>query len=169
LCALHAYVGVSSGAFVAAGLANGLDTAEMCRIFVTGESTQATFRPETFLRPARYAERYRHADLVLIEPNADDAEMFFTNVFSYAHRKRLAEDAYQTTRADLVERRDEIGVLLARHGLALRDEVLDDARRTLAGSLRPAKGRTDTTSNLGGALDELGKMLRPRKKAAGRR
>jgi pimeloyl-ACP methyl ester carboxylesterase len=49
---LAVYVGISSGAFIAAGLANRLDTAELCRIFITGESTQAKFRPEDFLRPA---------------------------------------------------------------------------------------------------------------------
>ena len=361
LRALDVYVGVSSGAFVAAGLANGLDIAEMCRIFVIGDSTQATFRPETFLRPAfyeylrraaglprmlwrwagdlarnpfdlrasdallrlgsvlptglfdnaaverflvdlfnshgrsddfralqsrlyivavaldsgeavrfggkgydhvpisraveasaalpglyppveidgryyvdgalrrtlhasvaldegadlvfginplvpfdatraeanatrgrgsvlegglpavlsqtfrtllqsrvetgvsRYAERYRHADLALIEPDADDAEMFFTNVFSYAHRKRLAEHAYRTTRADLSARRKEVRALLARHGLALRTDVLDDARLTLAGGLRSGGGRTAMTANLGGALDDLGEKLQPRR------
>jgi len=36
---------VSSGAFVAAGLANGLDTAEMCRIFVTCSALLVASRP----------------------------------------------------------------------------------------------------------------------------
>lgn len=49
---LDAYVGVSSGAFLAAGLANRMDTAAMCRIFITGDSDDVHFRPETFLRPA---------------------------------------------------------------------------------------------------------------------
>jgi NTE family protein len=358
LRALHAYVGVSSGAFIAAGLANGLDTAEMCRIFVTGESAEVKFRPETFLRPAvyeymrraaaiprilwrwagdlardpldlrasdallrlgsvlptglfdnsaverflgelfrsngrsddfrtldarlyivavaldsgeivrfgaeghdhvpisraveasaalpglyppveidgryyvdgalrrtlhasvaldagaelviglnplvpfdavraqasgkkppetvldgglpavlsqtfrtllqsrvetgvsRYADRYRQADLALFEPNPDDVEMFFTNVFSYARRKRLAEHAYQATRADLRAHAAELSPILARHGLALRPDVLDDARRTLAGGLaRSARASTRTTSHLGGALDDLGAAL----------
>ncbi|KAF1722404.1 patatin-like phospholipase family protein [Pseudoxanthomonas wuyuanensis] len=48
---LDCYVGVSSGAFLAAGLANRMDTAEICRIFITGTSDDAQFRPETFLRP----------------------------------------------------------------------------------------------------------------------
>ncbi|WP_064748191.1 patatin-like phospholipase family protein [Lysobacter antibioticus] len=52
LTRLDCYVGVSSGAFLAAGLANRMDTAEMCRIFVTGDSADVEFRPETFLRPA---------------------------------------------------------------------------------------------------------------------
>ena len=46
------YVGVSSGAFLAAGLANKMTTAQMCRIFITGDSDDVHFRPETFLRPA---------------------------------------------------------------------------------------------------------------------
>lgn len=52
LTRLDCYVGVSSGAFLAAGLANRMDTAEMCRIFVTGDSADVEFRPETFMRPA---------------------------------------------------------------------------------------------------------------------
>jgi NTE family protein len=52
LTRLDCYVGVSSGAFFAAGLANRMDTAELCRIFISGESADVTFRPETFLRPA---------------------------------------------------------------------------------------------------------------------
>ena len=38
LTRLDVYVGVSSGAFLAAGLANGISTAEMCRIFITGDA-----------------------------------------------------------------------------------------------------------------------------------
>ena len=52
LTRLDCYVGVSSGAFFAAGLANRMDTAELCRIFIRGDSQDVTFRPETFLRPA---------------------------------------------------------------------------------------------------------------------
>ena len=52
LTRLDCYVGVSSGAFFAAGLANRMDTAELCRIFISGDSEEVQFRPETFLRPA---------------------------------------------------------------------------------------------------------------------
>ncbi|TCT23188.1 patatin-like phospholipase family protein [Thermomonas haemolytica] len=52
LTRLDSYVGVSSGAFFAAGLANGMDTATLCRIFITGDDPDVRFRPETFLRPA---------------------------------------------------------------------------------------------------------------------
>ena len=59
LTRMDCYIGVSSGAFLAAGLANRIDTAAMCRIFVTGDGGDVRFRPETFLRPAlaEYARR----------------------------------------------------------------------------------------------------------------
>ena len=59
LTRMDCYVGVSSGAFLAAGLANRMSTAEICRIFITGTSDDAEFRPETFLRPniPEYMER----------------------------------------------------------------------------------------------------------------
>jgi predicted acylesterase/phospholipase RssA len=41
LTRLEVYVGVSSGAFLAAGLANRISTAEMHRIFITGDSFEA--------------------------------------------------------------------------------------------------------------------------------
>ncbi len=60
LTRLDGYVGVSSGAFLAAGLANGMTTADMCRIFVTGDSDDVTFAPSMFLRPA-FGEYMRRA------------------------------------------------------------------------------------------------------------
>lgn len=54
LTRLEVYVGVSSGAFLAAGLANRMSTAEMCRIFITGDADDVVFNPASFLRPAVY-------------------------------------------------------------------------------------------------------------------
>ncbi len=48
---LDAYVGVSSGGFVAAALANGISPAQMYRLFIA-EGADAALKPEIFLRPA---------------------------------------------------------------------------------------------------------------------
>src|SRR6187549_1332035 len=48
---LDAYVGVSSGGFVAAALANGISPAQMYRLFIE-DSADAALKPEIFLRPA---------------------------------------------------------------------------------------------------------------------
>jgi len=56
---LDVYVGVSSGALIAAGLANGISTVEMCRIFTGQEHASIRFDPEKLMRPAfrEYFER----------------------------------------------------------------------------------------------------------------
>ena len=56
---LDVYVGVSSGAIIAASLANGISTVEMCRIFTGQEYASISFDPERLMRPAfkEYLER----------------------------------------------------------------------------------------------------------------
>src|SRR5262250_1053923 len=48
---IDVYVGVSSGGFVAAALANGISPAQMYRLFID-DGPEATLTPEIFLRPA---------------------------------------------------------------------------------------------------------------------
>jgi len=79
----------------------------------------------------RYQREFRDADVVLFEPNKHDAEMFFTNMFSYASRRRLAEHAYQKTRKELFARRHALAPILARHGVGLRLDALTDPDRHL--------------------------------------
>jgi NTE family protein len=94
-----------------------------------------TFRAIIHSRMRTGMERYRHeyegADVVLFEPARDDAEMFFTNVFSYRSRSRLCEHAYQHTRSDLYRRRHELGPIFARHGIKLDISALRDHSRSL--------------------------------------
>src|SRR6266702_1067583 len=59
---LDVYVGVSSGGFVAAGLANGISPAQMYRLFIA-EGGDAKLAPGLFLRPA-FSEFWRRALLV---------------------------------------------------------------------------------------------------------
>jgi predicted acylesterase/phospholipase RssA len=60
LSRLDVYVGVSSGAFLAASLVNRIGTAEMCRAFISGDSDDIHFHPEDFVRPA-FGEYLRRA------------------------------------------------------------------------------------------------------------
>ena len=48
---LDVYVGVSSGSFVAAALANGISPAQMYRLFID-DGAEAALTPGLFLRPA---------------------------------------------------------------------------------------------------------------------
>lgn len=85
---------------------------------------------------SKYKGQYLDADVVLFEPDADDSEVFFTNIFSYSTRARLCEHAYERTRRDLLRRRFELEPLLARHGVRLRLDVLRDESRRLGLRLR---------------------------------
>jgi NTE family protein len=58
LTELDMYVGVSSGAMITAGLANGFDTADMGVVFIHNASTEYPVTPGLFLRPA-FAEYSR--------------------------------------------------------------------------------------------------------------
>ena len=60
--ALDVYVGVSSGSYVAAALANGISPAQMYRLFIDNGS-DAALRPQLFLRPALREFRRRLAAL----------------------------------------------------------------------------------------------------------
>jgi predicted acylesterase/phospholipase RssA len=111
----------------------------------------------------RYREEFAGADVVLFEPTRDDADMFFTNVFSYRSRRRLCEHAYQRTRTDLYRRRHELTPIFERHGIHLNVAVLKDHRR----SLLPDKQRPDlvtTASALDASLQDLERWLEAQQK-----
>jgi predicted acylesterase/phospholipase RssA len=113
---------------------------------------------------AKYAQQYDQVDQLVLEPNADDAEMFFTNVFSYSSRQRVCEHAYRSTLADLSQRREQLTPVLSRHGLRLRENVLDHESISLRDSLAPRRARrTETTAQLGRALDDLQSLISTRK------
>jgi len=86
----------------------------------------------------KYAHTHPDADLLLIEPECDDASLFFSNIFSFKNRHDVCEHAYQATRRHLRERADDIAPMLARHGLTLRTDVLDDESRSLYDTPLPA-------------------------------
>jgi len=113
----------------------------------------------------RYKTAYPDTDIVLFQPNRSDADMFFTNLFSYSGRHRLCEHAYQKTRRELWERRHDLAPRLARHGITIDVAVLRDEKRTLVRSLRRRREyRYDSTASqtarsLVATLDDLQRWL----------
>lgn len=112
----------------------------------------------------RYREEFAGADVVLFEPTRDDADMFFTNVFSYSSRRRLCEHAYQRTRTDLYRRRHELAPIFERHGIHLNVSVLKDHRR----SLLPHKRHPNLLATVGAldtSLQDLERWLQAQRQA----
>jgi hypothetical protein len=114
----------------------------------------------------RYKVAYPDAEIVLFQPNRSDADMFFTNLFSYASRRRLCEHAYQKTRQELWERRHDLGPRLARHGITIDTTVLRDSSLTLVKSVRRKRAAwldldsASATRELAHTLDDLERYLR---------
>jgi NTE family protein len=115
---------------------------------------------------AKYKMQYKDADVILFEPNSDDAEMFFTNMFSYSSRRHLCEHAYQKTRIELYRRRHELVPLLEKHGIHLRLDVLKQRRSLVHHGRGGHAEKGDTllaaSHRLGDSLDELERWLEER-------
>jgi predicted acylesterase/phospholipase RssA len=102
-----------------------------------------------------YEERYDGADVILLEPRADDYRMFFTNIFSFSSRRYVCDHAYQATRRELWERRKELAPIFARHGIRLRVDVLEEERDLWDGVGLGERPKTAVLSELEQALDRL--------------
>src|SRR5207344_2668306 len=74
LAELDVYVGVSSGGFVAAALANGISPAQMYRLFID-DGAEAALSPGLFLRPAfgEFARRAASLPGLLVKSSLDYA------------------------------------------------------------------------------------------------
>lgn len=111
----------------------------------------------------QYERSYPDTDIVLIEPDQRDAELFFANTFSYRQRREMAEHAYQQTRQMLRDRQALLAPKLARHGLHIDRDVLDDRGRQL---VRPLASPNAVAQRLHSTLDELQARLQTLQPAA---
>ena len=108
----------------------------------------------------KYYRSHPVADLVLLEPDRGDEEIFFTNIFSYADRQALCEHAYQATRKDLFARRAELAPILEKRGMSLRLDLLQDKQRSLEKSIGEGHAsHAPVVRNLCRVLDDLDKLM----------
>ena len=118
-----------------------------------------TFRSMIHSRMAlgmkHYAHAYPHTDIVLIEPDHRDPELYLANTFSYAQRRELAEHAYQQTRQMLRSRKTGLSAKLAKHGISLNHEALDDPKRHLSAPPKAATRVGRAIATLQEVMDDL--------------
>ena len=116
----------------------------------------------------KYARQYPDADVLLFEPDRENADMFFASIFSYAQRRRLCALAFATTRQNLRARAHALAPLLAKHGIRIRTERLSDTTRAVTDAIndpRPLKSSRRrpsihrTARELAHALDHLERYL----------
>ncbi len=108
-----------------------------------------------------YDTRFPNADVLLVEPPRDDYESFFSNIFTFAQRRKVCERAYQATRKSLLDRRETLEPILERHGLALDIAVLEDQDRNLWDHVQPRTGPAaePAQATSGDAIDDLDRIL----------
>jgi len=107
----------------------------------------------------KYSTQFPNAGLVLIEPNRNDEQMFFTNVFSYASRKELIEHAYQTTRSELLREAPALNALLSHYGLSLNYTALTTTQTFTESLANEPIFRTSVGSTLAQSLSDLEGLL----------
>ncbi len=99
-----------------------------------------------------YERTYPDTDIILIEPDHRDPELYLANTFSYSQRRALAEHAYQQTRSMLRSNQTTLSRKLGRHGITLNLQVLSDPKRQLVQAPAP-------TSRLGRAMLTLHEVM----------
>ncbi|WP_329720806.1 patatin-like phospholipase family protein [Ideonella sp.] len=78
-----------------------------------------------------YAHSHPECDIVLIEPDRHDPQMFRAGTFSYTLRRELAEHAYQQTRRWLRSRCAELALVFSEHRVPMDLDSLFRERRLL--------------------------------------
>ena len=127
---------------------------------VLGQTLRSLVQSRMLVGMAAYKDRFPRAEILLLEPDRADRRMFFANMFRYSDRRRLVDHAYQSTRRDLLRRRDKLAPLLARHGLRLLPEALKDPARSFEAALeRQRKQDRRVVRELSSALDRLEVLL----------
>jgi len=106
-----------------------------------------------------YEQAYPNTDIVLIEPDHRDPELYLANTFSYGQRRQLAEHAYQQTRQLLRSRQTKLASQLAYHGISLNHAALDDEHRHLAYPSRPAARVGQALTKLHYLMDNLNQVV----------
>jgi predicted acylesterase/phospholipase RssA len=128
---------------------------------VLSQSLRSMIHSRMELGMKHYERAYPDTDIILIEPDHHDPELYLANTFSYAQRRHLAEHAYQQTRTLLRNDSGGIAEKLKRHGVHINPVAVNDTSRRL---IRPAitspTGKVATSiRSLDTTLNQLGTKL----------
>ena len=129
---------------------------------VMSQTFRAMIHSRLELGMKHYERTYPDTDIVLLEPDHRDTDMFSANTFSYRQRSHMAEHAYQSTRQMLRSRKTRLSAQLARHGISLNMHVLDDPKRQLVASLPAASRVGRAITLLEEIMDDLTHAMKPR-------
>lgn len=114
-----------------------------------------------------YERAYPNTDIILVEPDHRDADMFLANSFSYSQRQDMAEHAYQKTRQMLRSRKTVLSAKLGRHGASLNLDALDDPKRHLVTALPSATRIGRALAKLEEVMEDVSHAIQAPRRLAG--
>ena len=123
---------------------------------VLSQTFRSMIHSRLVLGMKQYERIYPNTDIILIEPDHRDPELYLANTFSYAQRRHLAEHAYQQTRQMLRSHKTGLSAKLWRHGITLHHEALDDPKRHLSAPVKAATRVGRAIATLQEIMDDLG-------------
>ena len=134
---------------------------------VMSQTFRAMIHSRLELGMKHYEHSYPQTDIVLLEPDHRDTDMFLANTFSYRQRRQMAEHAYQSTRHMLRSRKTTLATQLARHGISLNMDILDDPKRQLVAPVPAATRVGRAIASLEEIMNDLTRVVKPRHELAG--
>jgi NTE family protein len=126
---------------------------------VLSQTFRSIIHSRLVLGMKQYERLYPETDIILIEPDHRDPELYLANTFSYAQRHHLAEHAYQQTRMMLRSQKIGLSAKLARHGISLNQRVLDDPKRFLTAPVQPITELGRAIEKLQDVMSDLGQVI----------
>jgi NTE family protein len=127
---------------------------------VLSQTFRAMIHSRMVLGMTQYAHTYPNTDIILIEPDQRDPELYLANTFSYAQSRYMAEHAYQQTRRLLRSRKTGLSAKLWRHGITLHHDALDDPKRRLIAPTQYPTRVGQAISRLHMVMNDLGHIVR---------
>ncbi|WP_296449553.1 patatin-like phospholipase family protein [Rhodoferax sp. UBA5149] len=127
---------------------------------VLSQTFRSMIHSRMVLGMKHYEHVYPNTDIILIEPDHRDPELYLANTFSYAQRRHLAEHAYQQTRQMLRSNKTDLSAKLLRHGITLHHEALDDPKRHLSAPTKAPTQIGQAIAKLQEIMDDLGHVVR---------
>ena len=134
---------------------------------VMSQTFRAMIHSRLELGMKHYEHSYPQTDIVLLEPDHRDTDMFLANTFSYRQRRQMAEHAYQSTRHMLRSRKTTLATQLARHGISLKMDILDDPKRQLVAPVPAATRVGRAIASLEEIMNDLTRVVKPGRELAG--
>jgi predicted acylesterase/phospholipase RssA len=127
---------------------------------ILGQTFRALIHSRMQVGMATYRARFPKADQLLLQPDRNDAKLFFANVFRYSGRESLVEHAYQRTRRDLLAQAGALSAVLERRGLSLDIGRLRDPTRFFSTAAKERSQRSRrVAARLGDTLGRLEQVL----------